>query len=306
MATISVVMAVYNGAAMLASTLDSITAQTHADFELIAVDDGSTDNTAAILTRYAARDERIRVITQENQGLTRALIRGCAAATGTLIARHDCGDRSHADRLRQQRALFDDPEMVLASCFTRYVAPGGEELYVEKADGEAVRDSLLHAGIQTIRALTHHGSAMFRRDAYERAGGYRAAFRVGQDVDLWVRLAKLGRIGIAPAVLYEARVEVGAISARRRHEQIASTEIALRLRDESLDDAQRAELLREAESIAPRVRQSRRRTEALTLYFIASCLRRARHPGWWPYARQVVRRDPLLLRGWALLLRRPR
>ncbi|HEX8253458.1 MAG TPA: glycosyltransferase [Thermoanaerobaculia bacterium] len=306
MVKLSVVMSIYNGASTLVATMDSILGQTMSEFELIAIDDGSTDETRAILERYAARDTRIRVIAQENSGLTRALIRGCAAATAALIARHDCGDRSEPERFAMQCALFDDPEVVLASCSTRYIAPGGELMYVSEANDAGVRKSLLHDDMRTLRGLTHHGSAMFRRDAYQRAGGYRAEFRVAQDLDLWIRLAKLGRIAVLPETLYEARIEVGAISAERRDEQVATAEIALRLRDEPLDDAQRATLLQSAASVARRRKQSRRRTEALTLYFIASCLRRARNPAWFSYARRVVRRDPLLLRGWVLLLRRPR
>ena len=300
MATISVVMSVWNGAATLAATLDSILAQSERDFELIVVDDGSTDATPRILSDYAARDARIRRIAQQNSGLTRALIRGCDEATSELIARHDCGDRSHPERLRKQRALFDaNPNLVLASCFTRYLGPGEEELYVASADGDEVRRSLLHDGVGTIRGLTHHGTAMFRRDAYVRAGGYRAQFRVAQDLDLWVRMAPLGEIAFVAEVLYEARVELGAISARRREEQVESARIALRMRDEN-----DRSLLDEVARIAPKKRHSPRRSEAMTLYFIASCLRRTRHARWRDYARQAVRRNPFLLRGWVLLLRR--
>src|SRR5436853_2023556 len=105
---ISVVMAVYNGGAELAPTLDSILGQSEADFELIAVDNGSFDDTPAVLRHYAARDGRLRVIRQENAGLTAALIRGCAAASAEVIARHDCGDRSHPERFARQLALLRD------------------------------------------------------------------------------------------------------------------------------------------------------------------------------------------------------
>ena len=80
---ISVVMGVFNEAAVLAPTLDSILAQTERDFELIVVNDGSTDpRVGEILAEYARRDARLRVLTQANAGLTRALIAGCAAAQG--------------------------------------------------------------------------------------------------------------------------------------------------------------------------------------------------------------------------------
>lgn len=299
MATISVVMSVWNGAATLAASLDSILSQTDRDFELIVVDDGSTDTTPRILAEYASRDARMRVLTQPNAGLTRALIRGCDEATGELIARHDCGDISHPERLRKQREIIDaQPNVVLGSCFTRFVGPGDEELYVVKAEGAEVRQSLLRDDVKQIRGLTHHGSAMFRRDAYVRAGGYRPQFRVAQDLDLWVRLAKLGEIAFVPEVLYEARIEADAISGQRRGEQIEAARIALRIRDTG-DET----LLEHAARIAPARGRSSRHKEAMTLYFIASCLRRTRHPRWRDYARQALRRSPFFLRAWVLLVR---
>ena len=82
MPEVSVVMSVYNGASHLRASIDSILQQDGVDFEFIIVDDGSTDESPSILDDYAARDARIRLIHQENQGLTKALIRGCAEARG--------------------------------------------------------------------------------------------------------------------------------------------------------------------------------------------------------------------------------
>jgi glycosyltransferase involved in cell wall biosynthesis len=190
MPKISVVMSVYNGAHDLAPTLDSILGQTESDFELIVVDDGSTDATSSILASY--NDSRLRVIPQSNAGLTRALIRGCAETTAPLIARHDCGDRSHRERFAKQLALFTD-DVVLVAATTRFVTTEGELLYFGRGDGDEIRRSVLHDGAEKIHGVPHHGSAMFRRDAYLAAGGYRESFRVAQDLDLLVRLAARGR-----------------------------------------------------------------------------------------------------------------
>ena len=231
MVTVSVVMPVYNGASRLPSTMDSILGQTLSDFELIVVDDGSTDETPTVLEDYARLDRRVRVLRQENAGITAALIRGCGAAQAELIARHDCGDRSRPERLTRQRALFDDPEVILAGCATAYLAPGGEALYTTTSEGADVRASLLRDPVTTIRGLPHHGSAMFRRGAYLAAGGYRASFYFAQDVDLWIRLAQRGTIAMTREVLYEAAVDTKAISSQNRAEQVASARIATALRD---------------------------------------------------------------------------
>lgn len=285
MVKLSVVMSVYNGAASLEATLQSIYAQSVGDFELIVVDDGSTDATPSILA--AQTDPRLRVITQPNTGLTRALIRGCSEARAALIARHDAGDRSHPDRFGKQLALIEsDPSIVLVSCTTSYVAPRGERLYVVRGDADAVQRSLREDGVDAIRGLTHHGSAMFRRDAYLAAGGYRAAFWFAQDLDLWVRLAREGRIAFVDDVLYEARVEVDAISSTNRAEQFALARISLAIRD---NPDRESELLAEAMKIGPQRRKRTRKDKAKAFYFIASCLRRERDPRWRGYAFQAVR-----------------
>lgn len=91
--TVSVVMSVFNGARYLSASIASILSQEDVDFELIIVDDGSTDATPGLLAEFAARDARVRVIRQDNSGITQALIRGCAAARGTFIARQDADDK---------------------------------------------------------------------------------------------------------------------------------------------------------------------------------------------------------------------
>ena len=88
---ISVVMSVFNDAQHVATALDSVLSQEAVDLEFIVIDDGSTDGTGQILDGYAARDPRLRVIHQENSGLTRSLIRGCNQARGKYIARQDGG-----------------------------------------------------------------------------------------------------------------------------------------------------------------------------------------------------------------------
>ena len=293
---LSVVMAVLNGASAIATTLDSILGQTERDFELIVIDDGSTDATPAILADYVGRDPRLRAIGQPNAGLTRALIRGCAEARADVIARHDCGDRSHPERFARQLALFAEGAAVV-SCATRFVDPDGDLLYLARADGEDIRRSLLSDGASHIHALPHHGSAMFRRDAYLKAGGYRAEFRVAQDLDLWIRLARDGgTFAIADDVLYDATVDPRSISGTARAAQVRLTEIAVALRDGhgSLADAARVT----PPAVTPR-------GEAAALYFIGKCLLQQRNHKGRRYLREAIKRDPWHWRAWLSLLSRP-
>ena len=196
---LSVVMSVYNGAAYIQAALDSVLHQTHVDFEFIVIDDGSTDATAEILQDSCWTDSRIKLIRQENRGLTKSLIRGCAAAQGTFIARQDADDISHPDRLQQQvMALREDPELSFVSCWSRAIGPADELLYETQGsqDAKAARDDLL-----SCRASPCHGSVMFRRAIYEAVGGYRAQFRLAQDLDLWLRMAAAGKFFYLPELL---------------------------------------------------------------------------------------------------------
>lgn len=302
MARLSVVMAVYNGAQHLRATLDSILAQTLTDYELIVVDDGSTDETPRILAEYITRDARIRVLSPENGGLTRALMVGCDVSHTPIIARHDCGDVSRPERLARSLELLEaDSSRVLVACETEYVAPRGERLSVTTHHTRNVRDSFLHDADPA--GLPHHGATMYRKDAYRRAGGYRSQFYFAQDLDLWLRLAKLGDFAIVPQPLYEARIDVRTISSAHRPEQVALAQIAIRLRDAATPE-ETARLLDEASRIRPSKKPRRRnaRRDASALYFIGSWLRKTGHPNAKSYLSAAVRRNPLHLAAWVKLL----
>src|ERR1041385_9077475 len=270
--TVSVVMSVYNGAGTLAETIYSMLIQGGVDFEFVIVDDGSTDGSAALLDDYAARDARVRVLHQPNAGLTRALIAGCAAARGRYLARQDAGDLSTPDRLaKQTRALDQHGDVVFVSGWTAYVGPELEPLYVARGNGRAsmpVRILDLAAPHCAIDGPTSHPAVMFRRDAYERAGGYRAAFRFGQDWDLWYRLAELGNFLMLDEVLYTARISPSSISTTARPAQrdlAAISEALVRLRASGDSET---ELLARAAAIVPPKSKRKRCVEARGLYFI--------------------------------------
>jgi glycosyltransferase involved in cell wall biosynthesis len=288
MTAISVVLPVYNGAVSIAATIESIQAQSVTDFELIVVDDGSTDATPEILRSYSVEDRRIRIIQQDNCGITRALIRGCEEALSPLIARHDCGDRSRRERFGEETQLFErNAAAILVACGTRYSTNRGEWLYTVTAEGSEVRRSLRNDGISSIRGLPHHGSAMFRRDAYRRAGGYRAQFYFAQDLDLWIRMAALGEIEVIPEALYEASLDINAISSRNRDAQVESARIAIAIRDKAKPEA---ELLQVASHIRPTTGARGRLVDVKALYFIASCLRKNKNHTWTRYLWQALRR----------------
>ncbi len=299
---VSVVMGVYNAGPALRDTLDSILAQVVTGFELIAVDDGSTDGSGDLLDAYAAGDSRVRVIHQANQGLTRALMNGCDAAKGTYIARHDAGDLSKPYRLARQQQLLDaDPRLSLVSCATDFIGPEGEYLFTSYAP--AVADSPVSIVDAAVRSAgvsigpTHHGAAMFRRDAYQAVGGYRPQFYFGQDWDLWYRLGERGLFQSLDEPMYAARVTPDSISGagREAQQKLAALSLAAldaRSRNESEDD-----LLAQA----GRIRNCRplgNRERAAGLYFIGEALRRNGDPRARRYLRDARRAWPFHVRAW--------
>ncbi len=302
---LSVVMGVYNSANTLAVTLDSILSQTYGDFECIVVDDGSTDDTPRILAGYASRDPRLRIIAQPNAGLTRALIAGCAAARGTYIARHDAGDLSDPRRFAMQiRALDTDAELAFVSCWTQYAGPDLEPLYTARGAGPAVKPiRIVDLGREhgVTDGPTHHGSVIFRRDAYERAGGYRPQFYYGQDGDLWYRLAAEGTFQIVPEVLYTARVTPDAISTSSRASQERAAKLSrLALLARSRGESE-APILEEAARVEPAHGRSRR-ARADGLYFIGEALRRNADPRARGYLRGSIAVWPFSIRSWVRYL----
>ena len=218
---ISVVMSVYNNRDTLPVALADILAQESVALEFIVIDDGSTDGSAEILDAAARQDHRVKVIHKKiNEGLTRALIEGCAQASGRWIARQDADDRSHPRRLNAQltRARQADAP-VLVGCGARTLAPAVEvvmEYHPPVSTSEANRRVLADG-----QAISPHGSILFRRDAYEQVGGYREAFYYAQDIDLTTRLAEIGPVAAVPEILFDYQLAPGAISGRQGRYQRA-------------------------------------------------------------------------------------
>lgn len=300
---VSVVMSVYNGADSLCESIRSVLLQEKVDFEFIVINDGSIDASASLLEGFAAADPRIRLLHQSNQGLTRALMHGCALARGQYIARQDCGDRSLPGRLRSEVDVMESrPEAALVSCGTHVVGPQGEPLYdVVLTEAEASA-GLLTPDMGQLCGPAHHGSTLFRRDLYERVGGYREQFYFAQDLDLWTRMVEHGRHVAIPDVLYQARFTVGSISSLQRQHQIECAKLILecaRLRRAGQDDAPVAS---RARRIVPNGGKTAHTDLASALYFVGTCLSKRSDPRAKRYYREALRAYPLHFKSAVRLL----
>jgi glycosyltransferase involved in cell wall biosynthesis len=225
-----------------------------------------------MLEGCAHRDSRIRVIRQENQGLTRALIRGCAEAKGEFIARQDVGDLSLPGRLAKELALIKaDPTVVLVSCGTRFVGPRGEHLFdVIQSERDAM-EGLAARELRYLRGPSHHSCTVFRKDAYERVGGYRRQFRIAQDIDLWVRLVEVGVHKVVPEILHQAEFALSGISAGRHRDQLWCGAKILECAAARKRGASEGDLLREVEKYSDAARH-RQRGKGEAAYFIGTLL----------------------------------
>jgi glycosyltransferase involved in cell wall biosynthesis len=211
---ISVILPVFNGAATLARALASIQAQTFENWELLVVDDGSTDNSAAIAEARAASDPRIRLLHRPHRGLVPTLIEGCALARGTFIARMDADDVSHPDRFARQLAWFaDHPEGGLCGTGVRMAGTSigsGRRRYEAWINSNTTHEEILRECL--VECPVAHPTFMMKRSAYEATGGYRE-FDGPEDYDMVMHIWQGGyRLGNVPAPLLDWHESPGRLS----------------------------------------------------------------------------------------------
>src|SRR5438045_3065304 len=168
---VTVLMPVYNADRFVAQTVDSILAQTFADFEVLIINDGSTDRSLEILQDYTRRDDRIRLISRPNTGYVVALNEGLALARGEFIARIDADDLADPRRLELQvERMRREPELVALGSGALAMDETGRMLgdYSVPLTHEEIEANHLR-GSSTI----HHPAGMLRRAAGKRGGGER-------------------------------------------------------------------------------------------------------------------------------------
>lgn len=192
---VSVVMPIYNGAADLQRSLDTVLSQSFTDFEVIAINDGSKDDSASLLN--AVKDPRVRVIHQDNQGLAATLNRGLGLSRGKLIARQDQDDLSHLERFgKQWTYLNDHPDCVLLGT--------AAEIWVGDDPSGRAHDHPIEHELLAFDLLFNnpfvHSSIMMPKNAVLEVGGYTTdkSRQPPEDYELWSRLARKGRVANLP------------------------------------------------------------------------------------------------------------
>lgn len=191
---VSIVMPTYNRAGLLMKSIQSVVEQTFQDWELIVVDDGSTDRTEMMMRELEKKDKRIiyhRIPRIENKGISGYLNEGVRASKGKYIARIDDDDKwCHKDKLRLQVDFLDkNPEYVLVGGGGILVDEKGNQMfrYLKNETDEEIRNYALYSN------PIAHTAVIFRRDVFERIGGY-GDIDHAEDMDLALRLGKVGKL----------------------------------------------------------------------------------------------------------------
>jgi glycosyltransferase involved in cell wall biosynthesis len=191
-------MPVYNAVPFLDDSVSSILKQTFADFEFVILDDGSTDNSSERLREWAARDQRIRIHESKNRlGLSGSSNAVVAEARASIIARMDADDIAHPDRLRRQwEVIQNNADVAVVGTLCNGIDARGSEVRPRDRWRLVRRSGYIPFP---------HGSAMFRREVFDRVGGYDETAVSAEDQELFARMAAHGRVVTLPDVLYSYR-----------------------------------------------------------------------------------------------------
>lgn len=212
---VSVLLPVYNCAEYLTETLFSLLVQTFEDFEVIAINDGSTDNSLGILNKFASIDTRIRVVSRENRGIVSTLNEAASLARGKYLARIDGDDIALPKRFAMQTEILNTKHscVLVASTFD-VINENSEHLY---HDSVPTIEADLRMSMYTRNPIAH-GSVMMRKDIFEKIGGYSANCGPTEDYELWQRMIKHGTVHTINTSLFRWRVNpTGITSTKSKH-----------------------------------------------------------------------------------------
>lgn len=203
---LSVVMPVHNALPHLDAAIESILAQSEREFEFVILDDASTDGSAERLRQWVGRDKRIRLIeARAKLGPALSSQQAAAAAAAPIVARMDADDISHPDRLRDELAVLErHPEAGVVACLCDFIDTDGHKLRSPEGWRLARRSPFVPFA---------HGAMMYRREIFDKAGGYRRECEYWEDQDLITRMSELAPVMIIPRQLYQVRLSLGSTRA---------------------------------------------------------------------------------------------
>lgn len=221
----SVLLPVYNAGRYLVPAVESVLNQTFKNFEVLLLNDGSTDNSLQVLESFASRDRRCRVYSGPNRGYIAALNAGLKLAETGFIIRMDQDDISRPQRFEKQISfLRSHPECVAVGARALLIDADGMPIFEmpEHYTHEEIERALLSGRVGIM-----HPSATIRTSAIKAIGGYRTDFPWAEDMDFFLRLAEVGQLANLPEVLLDYRQHLASIGYVHAEQQRASTRNAV-------------------------------------------------------------------------------
>jgi len=223
MPLVTVLMPVYNAEKYLKEAIDSILQQTFTSFELLIIDDASSDSSLQIINGY--NDPRIRIIRNEvNKGISATLNRGIEMCSTKLIARMDADDISYPTRLQKQYDYFQQhPDCSLLATWAREITPGKEEVPTGKINSDH------HYYVLAFQCCIYHPTVMYKRDAVMNVGMYNTPY--SEDFELWWQLSRRYKIACINEVLLDYRLSDESLCRVTRKSEYETAQYAQVLRN---------------------------------------------------------------------------
>ncbi|HVF41304.1 MAG TPA: glycosyltransferase family 2 protein [Gemmatimonadaceae bacterium] len=286
---VSVVIPTFQSELRIGSTLSRLKRQTFTDFEIIVVNDGSTDQTSDIVTGLMKSDPRIRLLEQAGKGIAAARNLGIDAARGDAVAFLDDDDLWHPTKLELQVARLDSiPTAAVVSCFSALVDPGGRLLgwrWGGTTEGDVYREML------EWDMISGGSVALVARRALEEAGGFDSSLPDRADWDLWIRLARVHPFTCVPRALVGYTRRTGSVS--QSYDRMI---------------AQGRDVLMKARAADPEIRETEYRSFLARDLFGAACLCLVdgKESMAWQYLSRSLREAPGIILGrprrWGLMM----
>jgi glycosyltransferase involved in cell wall biosynthesis len=209
---ISAILPVYNGAQYIDQALPKILENLNSSDELVIINNGSTDNSIKMLSRWSNLDSRINLLNLKSPGLVSALNIGITESKNNWIARFDIDDVYSPKRIKLQRNAINEESVAIFSDY---------EFISNRNKGIGIVPSAISAPAVSVSLIssqrTAHPSVMFSKIAFESIGGYQEIDFPAEDLSLWLKLSRVGELSSIPQKLLQYRLNFGSVSAQNRN-----------------------------------------------------------------------------------------
>ena len=216
---ISIIVSIYNSDKTLSQMIESVLNQTYKDFELILINDGSTDNSLDVIKKYAKKDNRIVTIDKKNSGLTKSLNIGLKKAKNKYIARIDADDIWYPTKLEKQiEFLEQNQDYTLVGTVYNEIDENGKIIYKKQRTPLLITDEEIRKNIVRFNPF-FHSSVMFKKEVLETVGFYNEELKYTQDYEFWIRIMSKYKVVNLSEILASRRYGKDMISIKKEKEQ---------------------------------------------------------------------------------------